>query len=314
MRKFLINILAAAMLFSCLGITGLADEAEQLTEDIFTYAVSGGKATVTNIDDSRSRVEIPDTLGGYTVTSIAPGACGGSSTINEVVIADTVTSIGKMSFAYSSGIKSVKLPAGLKEIDEGAFYQCENLWTISIPEGTAAVGNNAFALCSNLTAVTAPNSLTQIGSVAFGQAPGLRIYASWGSAAQIYAETNNIGYEELIHVKVNGNVIVFDQPCITDTENYHTLVPMRAVLESLDGKVKWDEMMNMARIDVLGSRLLIRPGEPFMMVNGKVYYLNSSAVEFNNRLMLPIRDVIEALGGKVVWSEEQKLITITINS
>ena len=60
--------------------------------------------------------------------------------------------------------------------------------------------------------------------------------------------------------------------------------------------------------------MLIRPGEPFMMVNGKVYYLNSSAVEFNNRLMLPIRDVIEALGGKVVWSEEQKLITITINS
>lgn len=314
MKKFLISILSLLMLASGICTAGFAEESEPLTDGVFTYTISGGKATITNIEDAQSRLEIPNTLGGYPVTAIASGACGGSSKINDIIIADSVTSIGKMCFAYSSGIKSVKLSAGLKEIGEGAFYQCENLWTINIPEGTVSIGNNAFALCSNLTAVTAPNSLSQIGSSAFGQAPGLRIYAAWGSYAQEYAAANNIGYEELIHVKVNGNEILFDQPCITDTENYRTLVPMRAVLESLGGTVKWDAMLNMARIDVLGSRLLIRPGEPFMMVNGDVWYLNSSAVEFNNRLMLPIRDVIESLGGKVVWSEEQKLITITIKS
>lgn len=289
-----------------------AEEGAPLTEDIYTYTVSNGSATITNIDDTRSVVEIPSKLGGYSVTAIGAGACGGSKTINTVIIADSVVSIGKMCFAYSSGIQSVVLPKQLKTISEGAFYQCENLWTISLPDGITSIGNNAFALCTNLTAVTAPSSLTKIGDNAFGSSAGLRIYASWDTAAQRYAADNGIDYEELIFVKLNGNELLFDQPCITDTENYKTLVPLRAVLEALGGTVKWDDMMNMARIDVLGSRLLIRPDEPFMMLDGRVYYLSSPAVEFNNRIMVPIRDVIEALGGKVVWSEEQKLITLTI--
>ena len=314
MNKFLKGFCVVCIMTAIICMASYANDSESYTEDIFTYTVSDNQAVITNIEDVREVVIIPEKLGGYTVISISSGACGGSNKIREIIISDTVTSVGSMCFAYSPGISAVKLPSALKSIGDGAFYQCENLWCINIPDGTSYVGDNAFAMCSNLTAATVPDSVTQIGPSAFPVSDGFRIYASVTSDAHYYAETNGIGFEELIHVKVNGKEIVFDQPCITDTQNYKTLVPMRAVLESLDAQIEWDDMMNMARIDVMDSRLLIRPEEPFMMINNQVYYLSRPAVEFNNRIMLPIRDVIEALSGKIAWDEDQKLITVTCNN
>lgn len=311
MNKIIKELFIFCIALACISAPAYAEDTDAHTEGIFTYTVSGSSATITNIENPSENLVIPEKLGGYTVTAIAAGACGGSANVTDVVIADTVTSIGNMCFAYSPNIFSVKLPASLKSIGDGAFYQCENLWTITVPEGTIYIGDNAFAMCSNLTAATVPNSVTAIGPSAFPANNGFRIYASLGSDAKYYADTNNLGFEERIFVNVNGRDLTFDQPCITDTQNYKTLVPMRAVLESLNADVTWDDMMNMARIDVMGSRLLIRPEEPFMMIDGRVAYLSTPAIEFNYRLMLPIRDIIEVLGGNVVWNEETKLITVT---
>lgn len=280
-------------------------------EDIFTYTVSGGQATITNVDDVRETVVIPEQLDGKKVVALAAGACGGSKTIREITLADTITTIGSMCFAYSTSITAVTLPAQLKTIEDRAFYQCENLWTIHIPAGAETIGENAFALCSNLTAAALPSSVSSIGAGAFQASGGFRIYAKPGTTGAAYAWDNGITFEELITVNVNGNDVVFDQPCITDTQYYRTMVPMRAVLEALGAEVTWDDTMNTAGINIGPNRLLIRPGEPFMMVNGQASYLTCPAIEFNNRILLPIRDVVEAVGGKVGWDEEQKLVTVT---
>lgn len=280
-------------------------------ENIFTYTFSGNQATITNVDDIREVVTIPETLDGKTVTTLASGAFGGSKIISEVTLPDSVTTIGSMCFAYSTSIARVNLPSGLKTIENGAFYQCEKLWTITIPHGTENIGDSAFALCSNLSAATIPATVNTIGADAFQPSGGFRLYAKPGTVASEYAANTGITFEELITVNVNGTELSFDQPCITDTQHYRTLVPMRAVLEALNAKVSWDSTMDTAGIDIGGYRLLIRPNEPFMMVNGQARYLSSPAIEFNSRILLPIRDVVEAIGGKVGWDENQKLVTVT---
>ena len=50
-----------------------------------------------------------------------------------------------------------------------------------------------------------------------------------------------------------------------------------------------------------------------MSVNGETVYLSSPAIEYNNRVLLPIRDVVQAVGGRVVWDENSTSVTITYN-
>ncbi len=304
-------------------------------EDIFTYTVSNNTATITNVEDSRDTVIIPEKLGDYPVTALAAGACGGSTKIQKIVIPDSVREIGSMCFAYSSKLQEITLPTSLKKIENGvfsqcialhsitipsgvasigkdAFYRCDNLWTITLPDSVTKIGENAFAACPNLAAATIPAGVTEIAPGAFVPSGGFRIYAKPGTAAQAFAAENNITFEELITVRVNDTPVTFDQPPITDTRYYRTLVPMRAVLTALGAEVSWDNNMNLAGIDLGGNRLLIRVGEPFMMVNGSARPLSSPAIEFNCRVLLPIRDVIESIHGRIRWNEDLKQIDVTV--
>lgn len=306
-------------------------------DGIFTYIIEDGTATITNVDDVNKTVVVPDKLGGAPVTTLAGGAFGGSFTIEEVTLPDTITSIGSMCFSYCTELTKVNLPKNIKELENGifnhctklqtiqipdevklidkdAFYRCDSLWTISIPDSVTFIGENAFAACPNLTAVTIPDSVTVIRDNAFEKANNLCIYAKPDSIAQLYAISHNIPYEELITVAVNGTDIDFDQPPVTDEENFRTLVPMRAIMTAINGKVTWDENTSSSGITLPGFRIIIRINEPYMKINGSILQLSSNAIEFNNRTLIPIRSIIEAIGGTVDWDEENKHIEITVKS
>lgn len=282
-------------------------------EGIFTYTIDKKTVTITNAEDSMTVIDVPKTIKGYPVVAIGDGAFGGSTMVEEVILPDTVTTIGDFCFAYSNSLKKVTLSNQLKAISDGAFYHCEGLWTVTIPDGVKTIDKNAFGRCTSLTAVTIPASVNQIGENAFPDTEHIRLYGKMGSVAFTYAQKHQLAFEEYVTVTLNGKKILFDQPCITNTEHFRTLVPMRAVLEDLGAVITWDNTFNTAGIDVLGTRILIRPDEPFMMVNGVVHYLSCPAVEFNGRVMVPIRDVMETLGGKVDWEEDTKTVIITLN-
>ncbi len=311
MKRIICTILAIFILSCTVGAAAAtpAPGVETQKEDIFSYTVSHGQATICDIDDTRENVVIPESLGGHTVVALGNGALGGSSKTKTVVIPDTVSEIASMCFAYSESIQSITLPAGLKNINDNAFYCCKNLWTVTIPYGCLSIGTEAFGLCSGLTAITVPSTVVYIGPDAFPQ--NARIYAKPDSNAALYASQNGLSFEEYITVTVNDKELVFDQPCIMDTEYYSAMVPMRAVLEAMGGTVTWNDTFRIANIDIDGNRLNIRVGEPFMMLNGRVVYLTCPAIEYNERLLLPIRSVVESIGGKVVWKEDEKRITIT---
>ena len=55
-------------------------------------------------------------------------------------------------------------------------------------------------------------------------------------------------------------------------------------------------------------------GKATFFVNGEKRYLESSPVVLNNRTFVPIRPIIEALGGSISWDPIESKVTITLGS
>ena len=71
------------------------------TWENLTYEVSNGEAKITDCDENISGdVMIPNTLGGYPVTSIGSSAFEGCTGLTSVTIPDSVTSICDYTFLY----------------------------------------------------------------------------------------------------------------------------------------------------------------------------------------------------------------------
>lgn len=75
-------------------------------------------------------VVVPETLGGYAVTGLAPKAFEGCASITKVQLPSSVT----------------ELPAKL-------FYKCENLTDIYIPAAVRRIGSNFICECDFFTTV-----------------------------------------------------------------------------------------------------------------------------------------------------------------
>ena len=99
--------------------------------EYLTYKIVDGEAIITRCDRTYGgRMTIPDTLGGYPVTSIDYGAFRWCHDLTGVTIPDSVTSIGG-----------------------GAFYWCTSLTNITIPDSVTSIGSSAFYNCYSLSNV-----------------------------------------------------------------------------------------------------------------------------------------------------------------
>lgn len=109
-------------------------------------------------------------------------------------------------------------------------------------------------------------------------------------------------------VLLDGQPLSFEvSPTI---ENGTTLVPMRAVFESLGATVQWDDYTQMVTADKVGTTIKITLGQPIAYKNGFPVTLQVPAKLINNRTMVPLRFVSEALGAQVNWDGFTQTITI----
>ena len=156
-----------------------------------------------------SRLVIPSTYNGKTVTGISSRAFSKNKNITAITIPDSVTIIGEAALEGCTSIKSITIPfvgatkggtrntylgyifgtsqsnntvpsslkkvviTGGMSIGSNAFNGCTGLTSITIPDGVTGIGNWAFSDCSSLTVITLPESLTSIGSSAFNGCTGL---------------------------------------------------------------------------------------------------------------------------------------------
>ena len=174
----------------CTGLTGIT------IPDSVTSIGDGAFRECTSL----TSVTIPDS-----VTSIGWGAFNDCTGLTAVTIGNSVTSIGGCAFQGCTGLTSIIIPDSVTSIDYGAFSCCTWLKSITIPDSVTSIGKSAFNSCTSLTSITIPNSVTIIGDWAFGGCNNLVIKTPENSAAHKYAVENNIKYELLEPVTVEGD-------------------------------------------------------------------------------------------------------------
>lgn len=110
-------------------------------------------------------------------------------------------------------------------------------------------------------------------------------------------------------VVVNGNELQFDVPPVI--ENGRTLVPMRAIFEALGAEIYWDQETKTVSAGRGEVALAIQIGNPYANINNEAHELDVPAQIVNDRTMVPLRFVSQALGAQVGWDQATYTATIT---
>ncbi|MBQ8359876.1 MAG: leucine-rich repeat domain-containing protein [Oscillospiraceae bacterium] len=129
------------------------------TEGYYYYEVSNGEVTIEGCNTTISgNVTLPDTLGGYRVTTIGDWAFYDCDSLQSVNIPDSVTSIGESAFYDCDSLQKVNIPDSVTTIGNSAFSGCDSLQSITIPDSVTSIGNDAFYGCTSLTYNTYDNA------------------------------------------------------------------------------------------------------------------------------------------------------------
>lgn len=111
-----------------------------------------------------------------------------------------------------------------------------------------------------------------------------------------------------IKVFTVGEQVYFDvQPVI---ESDRTLVPIRAIAESLKSDVQWDEATQTITITKDGNVVKLVLGSDTAIINDQEVKLDVPAKTLNDRTLVPVRFVSEALNKTVDWEPEGQIVII----
>lgn len=181
------------------------------------YKVVGNEITISGVEEGITKVDIPETIEGKTVTTIGEGAFYGRNDIVSITIPNTVEFIESWAFRGCENITEIKLPSSLKSIEGYAFADCKSLKEIEIPcnlisDGTfygctklekvtftnnvTTIGAGAyFQNCVSLKEIYIPSSVTSVGLIAFDLVNSdFTIYGDYNSYIRQYCEENGINF------------------------------------------------------------------------------------------------------------------------
>ena len=115
---------------------------------------------------------------------------------------------------------------------------------------------------------------------------------------------------DVVTVTVDNEAVVFEdqQPVIIEG---HTLVPVRAVFEKAGATVTWDQPTQTATISNDEYVVTIKYGDSVMYRNGVAIELEQPADVINNRTMIPVRAIAEAMNYAVTWDGHHSLILVS---
>lgn len=114
-----------------------------------------------------------------------------------------------------------------------------------------------------------------------------------------------------IRVLVDGKEIVTDQPSII--QNDRTLVPLRAIFEALDAEVDFDDRTKTVYASKGNKLITLTIGSRNAYINNQLVILDVPAQIVNDRTLVPVRFVSEALGYEVGYDHAKREVTVKTN-
>ncbi|GAA4725005.1 N-acetylmuramoyl-L-alanine amidase family protein [Brevibacillus fulvus] len=111
---------------------------------------------------------------------------------------------------------------------------------------------------------------------------------------------------DAVNLMIEGKTVVPEVPPLL--VQGRTMVPVRIIAESLGADVQWDPSTETATIERQNSRLQLRLNSTKATLNGKAVQLETPPMIHNQRMLLPLRFVGEALGCNVGWDNDSRTV------
>lgn len=129
----------------------------------------------------------------------------------------------------------------------------------------------------------------------------------------IFAACGVHGAGAPINVDIDGKMVQFlDARPFVDT-NGRTMIPVRAVSESLGAKVQWIQEKRLVVIDREKTNILLPVGKKDIVVNTAGKLMDTTTQIYQNRTYVPLRFVSEAFGFTVQWNNDTRSVLISTN-
>lgn len=110
-------------------------------------------------------------------------------------------------------------------------------------------------------------------------------------------------------VTYNGKKILFDQ--IPVYENRRTLVPLRAIFETLGASVSWDGATQTVTAVKDNTTVSLTLDNAVAKKNGETITLDVPAKAINGRTMVPVRFIADSFGVNVDWDADFQRVVLT---
>ena len=210
------------------------------TSRYYEYEIlDNGTVELTKYIASGSKVTVPSTLDGKTVTSIGDNAFRSCSTLTIVAIPTSVTNIGSYAFAECHQLEKVTIPNSIITIKNNAFMSCSSLANVTIPNGVKSIGEYAF-YNTKLSSVTIPSSVTSIGKCAFYFCTSLTSIGV-NSANNYYSSKDGVLFD-----KNKKNLIQYP---IGNSRTSYSIPNTVTVI----GKYSFNDSVNLAKVTIPNS-------------------------------------------------------------
>lgn len=191
-KRTLCLLLTCVLLVGLLPMSALAVEAHVSLAALDYVKNNDGTVIIKDCaEGARGVLEIPATIDGGKVVSIANSAFRGCDQITQVTIPSTVYNIGEYAFSSCTSLTGVVIPDsvtqmgmcafsectslesavvgnGLKSLPFMCFRGCTSLSQVTLKSGLEELKLKAFYSCSSLRSISLPNTLTTIGDYVFG--------------------------------------------------------------------------------------------------------------------------------------------------
>ncbi|MCD8049015.1 MAG: leucine-rich repeat protein [Clostridia bacterium] len=275
-------------------------------------------------------------------------AFNGCKSLKNITLPSTLKAINAQAFDSCSSLEQIDIPVGIEEIEHGAFYKCTALKTIDLsecanlkeierdtfsgctslvsikfPVGIDTIPNSFCKECTSLVNVEIPNTVTEIGSSAFSNCSSLESIILPSSLKTLY---DSFRYCD----SLREVVIPYGTETILESFSYCDNLQALYIPDTVT-KLSWVviyESDNCVIYCTAGSEaasVCAKNGISYLtdnsvnslitvLYNGKrvsFHAYNQNPEIVNDRTLVPLRAIFEAMNAEVEWDQETQTVTAT---